>query len=134
LEEPSLFPTQPSAPPSHPVPQQNDEDANAESVTDSTAPVSNVGGLQTLGAASAFQPASQNHGLSNQRPVGLGSSFQRNLILSKFNGRIPSYRTTSSLGRSHFDLAGVLMSNTATTACDRTRKGFPISTCFPRST
>jgi hypothetical protein len=82
-EEPSLFPPQPSVPTSRPVQQQNEEGANAEPVIDSTIPVNNVGGLQTLGAASAFQPASQNYGLPNQRPVGLGSSFQRDLILSQ---------------------------------------------------
>ena len=81
-EEPSLFPTQPSVPSSRQVLQQNDEDANAESVTDSTAPTSNVGEIQTLGAASAF-PASQSYGLPNQRPVGFGSSFQRDLILAQ---------------------------------------------------
>jgi hypothetical protein len=69
-------------PTSRRVPQQNDEDQNAESVTDSAAPTNNVGGIQTLGAASAF-PASQNYGLPNQRPVGLGSSFQRDSILSQ---------------------------------------------------
>ena len=79
-EEPSLFPTQPSVQTSRPVQQQSDEGANAEPVIDSTTPISNVGGLQALGAASAFQPT---HGLPNQHPVGLGSSFQRDLILSQ---------------------------------------------------
>jgi len=81
-EEPSLFPTQPSVPTTRQIPQQHDEDANAESVTDSTTPIRSVGGIQTLGAASAF-PASQNYGLPNQHPVGLGSSFQRDLILAQ---------------------------------------------------
>ena len=82
-EEPNLFPTQPFAPTSHPFQQQNDEDANADSVTDSPIPSDNAGSSQALGAASAFQPASQNYGLPNQRPVGLGSSFQRDSILSQ---------------------------------------------------
>jgi hypothetical protein len=80
-EEPSLFPTQPPVS-SRQFPQQNDEDASPETVTDSAAPVRNAGGTELLGAASAFT-ASQSYGLSNQRPVGLGSLFQRDLILSQ---------------------------------------------------
>jgi len=79
-EEPSLFPTQSDAPRSPRINRRDESGAVTEPAVESPAPESTERVFPSVGAASAFQPASANYALPSEKPVGLGSSLQRDLI------------------------------------------------------